>query len=139
VKPFLVKHGAWKQALGYRIEAPGRVIVYSGDTSRSESIVESCHGCDYLISEAYTLASFDLVSPHWQTYRRAYHASTRELGDIATRAKPRLLILTHRGNAGCDQSQAAGCLESGSEEQMLKEVKHYYSGNVLAAHDLDVY
>jgi ribonuclease BN (tRNA processing enzyme) len=50
VKPFLVKHGEWKQALGYRIEAPGRVIVYSGDTSPTESIVENCHGCDYLIS-----------------------------------------------------------------------------------------
>ena len=139
VKPFLVKHGEWKQALGYRIEAPGRVIVYSGDTSPTETIVENCHGCDYLISEAYTLASFDLVSPQWQRYRRAYHASTRELGDIATRAKPRLLILTHRGNAGCDQSHAAGCLESGSEEQMLKEMKQYYSENVVAAHDLDVY
>ena len=139
VKPFLVKHGEWKQALGYRIEASGRVIVYSGDTSPTESIVENCHGCDYLISEAYTLASFDLVSPHWQTYRHAYHVSTRELGDIATRAKPRLLILTHRGNAGCDQSHAAGCLESGSEEQMLKEMKQYYLGNVAAAHDLDVY
>ncbi len=139
VRPFPVKHGEWKQALGYRIEAPGRVIVYSGDTSPTESIVENCHGCDYLISEAYTLASFNLVSPHWQTYRRAYHVSTRELGEIAGRAKPRLLILTHRGNAGCDQSHAAGCLESGSEEQMLKETKQYYSGKVVAAHDLDVY
>jgi ribonuclease BN (tRNA processing enzyme) len=135
----LVKHGDWKQALGYRIEAAGRVIVYSGDTSPTETIVENCRGCDYLISEAYTLASFDLVSPQWQRYRRAYHTSTRELGDIATRAKPRLIILTHRGNAGCDQSHAAGCLESGNEEQMLKELKQYYSGNVVAAHDLDVY
>jgi ribonuclease BN (tRNA processing enzyme) len=139
VQPFLVKHGEWKQALGYRIEAPGRVIVYSGDTSPTETIVENCHGCDYLISEAYTLASFDLVSPQWQRYRRAYHTSTRELGEIVARAKPRMLILTHRGNAGCDQSHAAGCIESGSEEQMLKEMKEYYSGNVVAAHDLDVY
>ena len=139
VTPFLVKHGEWKQAFGYRIAAPGRVIVYSGDTSPAESIVENCRGCDLLISEAYTLASFELVSPHWQTYRRAYHVSTRELGDIATRAKPGLLVLTHRGNAGCDQSHAAGCLESGSEEQLLKETKQYYKGNVVAAHDLDVF
>jgi ribonuclease BN (tRNA processing enzyme) len=115
------------------------VIVYSGDTSPSDTIVENCHGCDYLISEAYTLASFDLVSPQWQRYRHAYHTSTRELGDIVARAKPHLLILTHRGNAGCDQSHAAGCLESGSEKQMLRELKQYYSGNVVAAHDLDVY
>jgi len=39
------------------------------------------------------LASFDLVSLDWQKYRRAYHASTRDLGDIASRAKPRLLTI----------------------------------------------
>ena len=139
VKPFLVKHGDWKQALGYRIEAPGRVIVYSGDTSPAESIVENCRGCDYLISESYTLASFNLISSRWQAHRRAYHTSTRELANIASRAKPRLLILTHRANPGCDQSHAAGCLEAGSEEQMMKEMKRYYSGNVVAAHDLDMY
>ncbi len=139
VKPFLVKHGDWKQAFGYRIETPGRVIVISGDTSPAESIVENCHGCDMLISEAYTQASFGLISAHWQQYRRAYHTSTHELADIAARAKPALLVLTHRGNAGCDQSQAAGCLESGSEQQMLKEIKEYYSGRVVAAHDLDVF
>lgn len=139
VKPFLVKHGDWKQALGYRIQTPGRVIVISGDTSPAESIVENCHGCDILISEAYTHASFNLVSARWQKYRRAYHTSTRELADIAARAKPALLVLTHRGNAGCDQSQAAGCLESGSEQQMLKEINEHYNGSVVAAHDLDVF
>ena len=139
VKPFLVRHGDWKEAFGYRIEAAGRVIVISGDTSPTESLVDNCHGCDVLIAEDYTLASYDLVSPHWQEYRRAYHTSTRELADLMTRAKPGLLVLTHRGNAGCDQSQAAGCRESGSEEQMLKETKKYYSGKVVAAHDLDVF
>ncbi len=139
VKPFLVKHGDWKQAFGYRIETPGRVIVISGDTSPAESIVENCHGCDLLISEAYSETSFGLVSAHWQRYRLAYHTSTRELAGIAARVKPALLVLTHRGNAGCDQSQAAGCLEAGSEQQMLKEIRQYYSGKAVAAHDLDVF
>lgn len=139
IRPFPVKHGEWKQSFGYRIQAPGRVIVYSGDTSPTESIVENCHGCDILIAEAYTEASFALVSPRWQKYRQAYHMSTHELADIATRAKPGLLVLTHRGNAGCDQSQAAGCREAGSEEEMLKEMKQYYSGKMVAAHDLDVF
>ncbi len=139
IKPFPVKHGEWKQSFGYRIEAPGRVIVITGDTSPVESIVENCQGCDVLIAEAYTQASFDLTPAHWQKYRRAYHTSTRELADMATRAKPGLLVLTHRGNAGCDQSQAVGCLDAGSEEQMLKETKQYYNGNVVAAHDLDVF
>jgi hypothetical protein len=35
--------------------------------------------------------------------------------------------------------QGIDYLESGSEEQLLKEMKRYYSGNVVAAHDLDVF
>ena len=86
------------------------MIVISGDTSPTEGLVDNCHGCDVLIAENYTLASYNLVSPHWQEYRRAYHTSTSELAGLMTRAKPGLLVLTHRGNAGCDQSQAVGCL-----------------------------
>jgi len=138
VKPFLVKHGDWKQALGYRIEAPGRVIVYSGDTSPAESIVENCRGCDYLISESYTIASLNLISPHWQAHRRAYHTSTRELADIASRAKPRLIILTHRANPATSLMPPAASRPE-VEEQLMKEMKRYYSGNVVAAHDLDMY
>ena len=45
----------------------------------------------------------------------------------------------HHGNAGCDQSQAPDCRESGSEQQMLKEIQQFYPGRVVAAHDLDVF
>ena len=33
VKAFLVKHGSWKEALGYRFDASGKSIVVSGDTA----------------------------------------------------------------------------------------------------------
>jgi ribonuclease BN (tRNA processing enzyme) len=139
ITPFLVRHGEWKQAFGYRIEAPGRTIVISGDTSKAESIVENCHGCDILIHEVYTQKSYDLVAEPWQTYRRAYHTSTRELGDIATRAKPGLLIIYHPSNAGCDQSGIHNCMQAESEEQTLQELKQFYGGNVVMGHDLDVF
>ena len=102
VKPFLVEHGAWKQAFGYRIEAGGRTIVISGDTGPAESVVENCHLCDVLIHEAYTQASYELVSKAWQTYRRTYHTS-------------------------------------GSEEQLLQEIKQSYVGKVVMGHDLDLF
>jgi hypothetical protein len=35
VKAFLVNHGEWRQAFGYRFETPDRIIVISGDTSPS--------------------------------------------------------------------------------------------------------
>lgn len=139
IKPFLVRHGEWKQAFGYRIEAPGRTIVISGDTSKAESIVENCRGCDVLIHEVYTQMSYELVPERWQTYRRAYHTSTRELGDIATRARPGLLVIYHPSNAGCDESGANKCKQAESEEQTLKELKQLYAGKVVIGHDLDVF
>jgi ribonuclease BN (tRNA processing enzyme) len=40
VTAFLVRHGSWKQAFGYRFDTPDRSIVISGDASPSESVVE---------------------------------------------------------------------------------------------------
>jgi ribonuclease BN (tRNA processing enzyme) len=69
----------------------------------------------------------------------AYHTSSKELADIATRAKPGLLILYHRANPGCDQARTEKCREAGSEEQLLKEIRHFYKGKVVAGHDLEIY
>lgn len=138
VTAFPVKHGSLA-AFGYRFSTPDRVIVIAGDTSPTDAIAESCRGCDILIAEAYTKASFDLVPPAWQQYRLAFHTSAQELGEIASKAKPGLLILYHRGNAGCDQAGTKKCRETGDEEHLLKEVRQAYSGKVVAAHDLDVY
>lgn len=138
VAAFAVRHGN-VNAYGYRFAALNRTIVISGDTSPTDAIPENCHGCDILISEAYTKASFDLVSPEWQRYRLAFHTSAQELGAIAAKAKPGLLILYHRGNAGCDQARTQECRDAGSEEHLLKELHEAYSGKVVAAHDLDVF
>jgi ribonuclease BN (tRNA processing enzyme) len=118
---------------------PDRTIVLPGDTAPTEAIAEHCHACDVLIAEAYTQQSFDMISPEWKGYRRAFHMSTRELGAIATIAKPKLLILFHRGNAGCDQLGTEACREAGSEARLLAEVRQRYSGPVVAGHDLDIY
>jgi ribonuclease BN (tRNA processing enzyme) len=138
VTAFAVRHGN-VDAYGYRFATPDRTIVISGDTSPTDAIVANCHGCDILISEAYTKASFDLVSQEWQRYRLAYHTSAQELGTIASKAKPGLLILYHRGNAGCDQAGTEACREAGSEDQLVKEVREAYAGKIVAGHDLDVY
>jgi len=138
VTAFAVRHGN-VNAYGYRFATPDRTIVLSGDTSPTDAIAENCHGCDILISEAYTKASFDLVPSEWQKYRLAFHTSTQELGAIAAKTKPGLLILYHRGNAGCDQARTEECREAGSEEQLLKEIHQAYKGKVVAGHDLEVY
>lgn len=135
VKAFLVKHGTWREAFGYRFETPDRSIVISGDTSPSESIIENCNGCDVLIHEAYTVESFNTIEEEsrkkWQEYHKKYHTSSIELAEIATKAKPGLLILYHRENPG----RGSGA----TEEQILKEIQGAYKGRVVSARDLDIY
>ena len=130
VKAFLVKHGSWPQAFGFRFETPDRSIVISGDTSPAESIVENCNGCDVLIHEVYTETGFAHSSADWQKYIRSFHTSSKELAEIATKAKPGLLILYHQMYFGGPTD---------TEDGLLKEMHQWYGGKVVSAHDLDIY
>ena len=132
VKAFLVNHGDVPQAFGYRVETPDRTIVISGDAAPSHSVVESCNGCDVLIHEAYSMLTYNAVSPAYQGYRRRHHTSSREVAEIASKARPDLLILYHRANPG-------GVGRPNPEQALLDEVRELYGGNVAAGHDLDVF
>jgi len=138
VTAFPAKHGNLA-AFGYRVSTPDRVIVISGDTTPNDGVLENCHGCDVLIHEVYTQASFNLVSSEWKQYRLDYHTSTKQLAEIANRAKPGLLVLHHRANPGCDQARTQECRAAGSEEQMLKEIRELYKGQMAAGRDLEIY
>ena len=70
------------------------------------------------------------VTPPWREYRRVYHTSTEELAAIAKDSQPKLLVLYHRANPGCDQV-GTNCGTSGSEEEALDEVRRSYSGQVV--------
>ena len=127
VTAFAVKHGAWPQAFGYRFKTPDRTIVISGDTGPDSRIEEQCERCDVLVHEVYSSAGFAKRPPEWQAYHSRYHTSGRELGAIAARAKPGLLVLYHQ------------LIWSSTEEELLKEVRAVYDGKVVSAQDLDVY
>ena len=127
VTAFAVKHGAWEQAFGYRFETPDRTIVISGDTGPDSHIEDQCRRCDVLVHEVYSGAGFAKRPPEWQAYHSRYHTSARELGAIATKAQPGLLVLSHQ------------LIWSSTEEELLKEVQSAYAGKVVSAHDLDVF
>ena len=127
VKAFLVNHGSWKQAFGYRFETPDRSIVISGDCAPSESVIENCNGCDVLIHEVYSESGFKTRSPVWQKYHSTFHTSSRQLGQIATKAKPGLLILYHQLYWGR------------SDEELVNEVRQFYEGKVVSGSDLAVF
>lgn len=127
VTAFAVPHANWHYAFGYRFETPDRVIVISGDTRPSDAVVEACKGCDILVHEVYSADRFVTRSPEWQRYHADAHTSTAELAALATRAKPKLLLLYHQLYWGTDD---AG---------LVREVKRGYEGPVVSAKDLEVY
>jgi len=94
-----VLHGSWKEAYAYRIDTPDRSIVISGDTRPSDALRLASRDVDVLIHEVYSplhLAPEDRPGgKFWPRYMREFHTSDVELGALAARAKPKLLILTH--------------------------------------------
>jgi ribonuclease BN (tRNA processing enzyme) len=133
VRAFLVKHDD-VQAFGYRFETPDRTIVISGDTTPTQSIIDNCNGCDVLIHEAYSMMTYNQVSPADQEKRKKLHTSSQELAEIASKAKPGLLILYHRSNLGGGMGRLPN-----PEEILLKEIRKSYKGKVVTGHDLDIF
>lgn len=127
VTAFNVPHAGWKNAFGYRIQTPDRTIVLSGDARANPNIAAQCRGCDVLIHEVYSDAGFAMIPPVRQAYHAQAHTSATQLGNIATQAKPKLLILYHQLFFGS------------SDETLVSEVRSRFSGQVVSAKDLDVY
>jgi ribonuclease BN (tRNA processing enzyme) len=133
ITAFPVRHGLLRDAFGFRFETADKVIVISGDTAPTPSLIEHCGGCDVLIHEAYSQETYERVSRKWQRYRRNHHTSSKELAALAARVKPGLLVLYHRANAG------GAMTASDPERTLLNEVRRLYDGRVVTAHDLDVF
>lgn len=127
VTAFRVPHGSWPTALGYRFDARGRSIVVSGDTGPSDAVVDACRGCDVLVHEVYSKKGFDRLPAGDQQYHSTFHTSAVELGDLATRARPKLLLLTHILFFG------------ETADEILGETRSRYSGQVVAGADRAVY
>lgn len=130
VKAFPVHHGSWKEAFGYRFETPDKIIVLSGDCAPSPSVIENCDGCDILLHEVYTQFGYNESKEDWRNYITSFHTSTKELAELATKAKPKTLVLYHQMFFGGEKD---------TEEGMLKEIRDIYSGKVVSGHDLEVY
>jgi ribonuclease Z len=127
VEAMRVRHGTWKNAFAYKFTTPDRVIVVSGDIAPDTKFEEWARGADILIHEVYSVEGFARKTPDWQKYHSNNHTSTHELGEIASRTKPKLLILYHILFWGA------------SEATVLKEVREKYDGDVVLGNDLDTY
>jgi ribonuclease BN (tRNA processing enzyme) len=127
ISAFKVPHGGWENAYGYVFQTRDRKIVVSGDTGPSDAVIKACDGCDLLVHEVYSAEKLKTRTPDWQKYHSAFHTSGYQLGEIATRARAKSLVLYHQLYWGDDDTE------------LIREVSTKYFGPVLPGRDLGVY
>jgi ribonuclease BN (tRNA processing enzyme) len=127
------------KSYSYRFETPDRVIVFTGDTGPNQALTELARGADMLVSEANSIEEriHDLLSGgQWQIMTADEqeriklqmtqgHLSTTDVGEMATRAGVKTVILTHLTFKADDDYTA-----------WVADVKKQFSGEVLIAKDL---
>jgi ribonuclease Z len=132
VTAFPTKHAM--ESYGYRFDTADRSIVISGDTTPTAATIDACRGCDVLIHEVLT-EEWLAKRPDFQNYAARFHTTTTQLAELASKAKPRLLVLYH---ASISWRPTVDSQRSRPEE-LLREMMMRYSGQVVVGRDLDVY
>ena len=123
VTAFLNDHGDLQESYGFLIETTDKKILISGDTAMSKNLISYGENLDYLIHEIYSQKGFNNKTPDWQKYHQAHHTGPREVAEIANLLQPKSLILSHILFWGS------------SEQEILDEVKTFYSGKIIVAED----
>jgi ribonuclease Z len=91
-----VHHEPVPDAVAYRIETPGAVVVVSGDTRVCAEVEALAAGADLLVHEACrTMAMQPLIAGTVFETIFSYHADTVSLGSMAARAAVPHVVLTH--------------------------------------------
>lgn len=127
-----VPHGNWAYAYAYRFDTPTRSIVISGDTRESEALARAAAGVDVLVHEVVSLSSLQQppggFGGNIARYMSSFHTPDKKLGELAARAKPKLLVLSHIVPSGVADSVLIAGIRSGG-----------YTGKLAVGHDLDRY
>jgi ribonuclease BN (tRNA processing enzyme) len=87
-------------------------------------------GADVLVHEVYPdarTAPNATESAAWPSYMRDFHTSDVEVGQLAARIRPKLVILTHIIRRGA------------SDDEMLAAVHRSFPGRAVVGHDLERY
>ncbi len=140
VTAFPTRHGDWKESYGFRFDTVDRSIVISGDTTPQQATIDACNGCDILLHEAQTMKFINNPRrPNAQGYDiKAYvarhHTTTEQLVELATKAKPRLLILYHNPITLVPEKRPF----ASTADDLLAEMKAY-QGKIAVGRDLDIY
>lgn len=131
VTAYATKHAM--ESYGYRFDTADRSVVITGDTNPTQATIDACRGCDVLVHEVLT---HDWLGRRqdFLNYAAVHHTTTSQLIDLATKAKPGLLVLYHaslslRPTVDSERSPPAVLISEMSA----------YKGHFVVGRDLDVY
>lgn len=110
------------KSYSYRFEAPGRVIVFTGDTGPSSAVEQLAKGADILVCEMVTSADIAHVPPNVVTHMLQEHLNPTEVGKLAHVAGVRKLLISHYRSA---------------TEADVAEIRRQFSGEIVLGKELD--
>jgi ribonuclease Z len=105
LEAFLVDHFPVVPAFGFRASYDGKTVVFSGDTSKCDSLLEASRGASMLVCEALNATMLDraiaAIKPSQPLQAGnledvpTYHISTIEVAELAREAGVGEVVLTH--------------------------------------------
>ncbi len=135
VECITVPHGAAKPSFAYKFTLKNKVIVFSGDTSKSEKLIEFSLDSDYLIHEVLNLDGVDAIikrtypgNEEFKNHIIDGHTSIEEVGYVAKKSNVKNLVLNHL--------VPTGSIEYDVDYIWHKGVSQNFDGNIIVGKDL---
>lgn len=133
----------YDQSFSYRVETPDRVIAITSDTGPNPATEKLAQGADFLVAELNSVQARKQIlidSGQWDSHTPEEkerimqqasqgHLSPKDVGELATRAKVKTVILIHLTPKFNSDDYTAEALE----------VRKHYNGPVIVAQDLDTF
>jgi ribonuclease BN (tRNA processing enzyme) len=130
-----VPHGVAKPAYAFRFDTSHHSVVFSGDTSPSDSLVALARDCDVLVHEVLSVPGVDLLVDRIEAGNEALkrhiieaHTPAEDVGRIATRAACKRLVLNH--------FVPSGLTEFEEPRWWTDPARQHFAGDVVMGEDL---
>ncbi len=127
-----VDHAPVDQAFGFRIDSDAGSVVVSGDTRKSQNLIERARGADLLVHEVIWRTGMErLIGSATDDRQRArwerilgYHTPAEHVGEIAGSAAVGAVAMSHI------------IMPGGSPADLIKDARRSYDGPLSVGEDL---